>query len=664
MEMLKNTEFIQSIIRSIIGLLTFAYISTGIDSGYFETTSLTLRMFAMVFFSFTFVVALSIFWKPVSLPRRYLALCFDIGSATFSSSLTGGINSVFILVYLWIYIGYGTRYGKNFLVAAVVLTMVGYNILLLTEDAWHLLTLDALAFLTLIIALPLYLYSMQKRLQRAVTEAEQANQAKTEFLSNMTHQIRTPIGGVVGMIDLLDKTELSPQQKQYLQALSQSSNSLQEIIEDIVDFSRIERGNISFTDQSFEPRSLINSLIHSLAPFAHERNLQLNCYINEKFPQHVFSDAQRLRQLLSNLIRHAIENCSDQGVYVQLEGGEINNDGQINVRISIQFNQSADTKRLYASDLPTSDEALPLRVGSQLTRLMGGSFDIQYENSSPRFVLNFNWKLDKQQPAKNISSFKDRRVLIFEPDVIHREILEKYCAQMGVETYLTDGKDNLIAHILWSQKKNRPFDGIILCENIKDNSSQALVKRVRGEANCQTPILYATYIQNIELNESRNIQNVQSNAIKPLSLEELSAHLKKLFDIDQQSADSMTYGTEAKNILLAEDSEINAGIVYSHLTDMGHNVDIATDGTTALYAMHKHHYDIVFMDLNMPKTDGIEATQQWRKLEPRQSHLPIVALTAKATSEDRQRCLDAGMDDFLTKPVTAQQLAEMLDKHL
>ncbi|MCW9014476.1 MAG: hybrid sensor histidine kinase/response regulator, partial [Gammaproteobacteria bacterium] len=214
--MLKNTEFIQSVIRSIIGLLTFTYISAGIDSGYFDTDSMTLRMFALVFFSFTFVVVLSIFWKPVSTPRRYLALCFDIGSATFSSSLTGGINSVFILVYLWIYIGYGTRYGKNFLIAAVALTMVGYNVLLLTEDAWHLLTLDALAFLTLIIALPIYLYSLQKRLQVAVHDAKQADRAKTEFLSNMTHQIRTPIGGVVGMIDLLNKTDLSSQQQQYL----------------------------------------------------------------------------------------------------------------------------------------------------------------------------------------------------------------------------------------------------------------------------------------------------------------------------------------------------------------------------------------------------------------------------------------------------------------
>ena len=407
---------------------------------------------------------------------------------------------------------------------------------------------------------------------------------------------------------------------------------------------------------------LINSLVHSIAPLAHERNLELNCFISKDFPHHVFGDAQRLRQILSNLIRHAIEHCTINGIYLRADAGDTDTDDQNDIQLSISYFHDTDSQRLDASALPSSDDTLALRVGSQLTRLMGGSFDIKYTaDHTPEFILNFRWKLDKLKAIQTPKPYTDRRVLIFEPDEVHREILCKYCEQLGVESYATDGKDNLVAHILWSQKKNKLFDAIILCENLKQNNSQDLVKRIRYETNCQAPVLYATYIQSIELTKLGVMQDVQQTTTKPISLEQLNIELGDLFETDSTQIKAPGDNKIQKNILLAEDSEINASIVYSHLADMGHNVDVATDGTTALYAMHKHHYHIVFMDLNMPNTDGIEATRQWRKLEPEQSHLPIVALTAKATSEDRKKCLEAGMDGFLTKPVTATQLAETLE---
>ena len=661
----KNTELIQSLIRLGIGFLTYAYISSGINNGHFDTSIDTLYTFTLIFLSFSFIIMLTLTWTPASTPRRYLALFFDIGSATFSAFLTGGINSVFVLVSIWIYIGYGTRYGKRFLITAVVLTLTGYNILLVKEHAWSLLTLDAIAFLLLIISLPIYLYSLQKRLQTAVNEADQANDAKTKFLSTMTHQIRTPIGGVVGMIYLLNKTELDGQQKQYLQALSQSSNALQEIIEDIVDFSQIEQGNILFHQQSFQPRTLLNTLVHSLAPLAHEKDINLNYYINEEFPYYCFGDAQRLRQLLSNLIRHAINNSTTDGIYIDIHAAGINVENYINVDIKINFTLESRAEPIHINDISSTDEALALRVGSQLTRLMGGSFNIKYsEDTKPTFILNFNWKLDKSKPEYTPTVFENRRVLIFEPDDTNRHILEKYCIQLGIDSYSSDGKDNLIAHILWSKEKNNLFDAIILCETLKQNNAQELIQRIRHEANCQSPILYATYIKSIALTEACIMQDTQKSITKPISLENLARNLNSLFEGSENSV--KVKQSEQRKILVAEDSEINASVIYSHLTDMGHYVDIATDGNTALYAMHKHHYDIVFMDLHMPNIDGIEATRQWRKLEaPNQKKpLPVIALTAKATSEDKKQCMEAGMDSFLTKPVNASQLAEVLDKSL
>ena len=665
MDLHRNTEFIQAIIRLGIGILTYAYISSGISSGYFETTMETLNQMSLLFFGFTFLIIASLYWKPASNPRRYLALAVDITSATFCSYLTGGINSVYVLVYLWIYIGYGTRYGKNFLLAAMAMTFVGYNILLVTENAWTLLTLDAMAFLLLIIALPIYLYSLQKRLQDAVTETEQANRAKTEFLSTMTHQIRTPIGGVVGMIDLLNKTRLDTQQQQYLQALSQSSNALQEIIEDIVDFSRIDQGNISFDDKSIQPRLLINSLVHSLAPLAHQKNLELNCYIDQNFPHHVFSDAQRLRQLLSNLIRHAIDHCAAGEVCIQAYARDPTPDRRVTSCIEIDFSHEASSEKLSADHLPGSDDALALRVGSQLTRLMGGHFDIQYpSNTKIRFLLEFSWKLDEQAERPTDLNFDQRRILIFEPDETSRENLEKQLQQFGINTYATDGNDSLIAHILWSKEKGTLFDAIILCESLKSPNTRELIHRIRTEADSQAPILYATYLQSIERTDPGTINGIQASILKPFAQEILAHALKQLFESGDDSVLTTQDATRQYRILLAEDSEINASIIYSHLSDMGHDVDVATDGNTALYAMHKHHYDIVFMDIHMPNMDGIEATRKWRRIEPDKKNLPVIALTAKATSEDKNLCFEAGMNGFLTKPVNAEQLAEVLNSYL
>ena len=664
MRKLKNTELIQSVIRLCIGILSYLYISSGIDSGYFIAEHKTLNYFTLGFFCFSFINILSILWVPTSMPRRYLALAFDIGSATFSSFLTGGINSVYVLVYLWIYIGYGTRYGLKFLCAAVVLTLIGYNILLLTEDAWHLLTLEAIAFLFLIIALPAYLYSMQKRLIKTAEKADSNSIAKSEFLSTMTHQIRTPIGGIVGMIDLLNKTDLDVQQKQYLQSLSQSSHSLQEIIEDIVDFSRIENGDIPISQTSSNPRILIDSLVHSLASLGYERELELTCYIDQSFPEDAYIDAQRFRQLLSNLIRYAINHSTSKGIYIHAFAGKTSSKSHLNINIEIKFQQNTEQEHLKSNKIPETNDALPLRIGYQLTRLMNGIFEIQYNTKQDiNFSLHFNWKILSHNVSEDHLTQTCKRALIFDADEINLKVIENYCLQLGMEVYATSGHDNLIAHIIWSQEKKLPFDIIILGEDRKHQYCHELVSRIRRETRCDTPILYATYMHSIEQIESDSLDDIQATMIKPISLNILRSTIADLLNPETSSLESPPHKLPALSILVAEDNEINASVVYSHLTDLGHNVDIATDGTTALYAMHKHHYNLVLMDINMPNMNGIEATRQWRRLESNNSHLPIIALTAKATSEDRERCLNAGMDDFLSKPVNQSQLKEALDKH-
>jgi two-component system sensor histidine kinase RpfC len=666
---LKNSELIQSIIRLCIGALTYFYINAGIDSGYFNTSHQLLNNYSLLFFGYTFINLLSIFWLPVCQPRRYAALGFDIANATFASYLTGGINSVYVLVYLWIYIGYGTRYGLRFLGTAVLLALIGYNILLLTEDDWHLLTLEAVAFLLLIIALPIYMYSLQKKLIQSAESERLANEIKTEFLSNMTHQIRTPISGIVGMINLLSKTELSQQQKLYLQALSQSSYSLQDIIDDVIDFSRIEKGDISFNHSVTRPRLLIDGLIHSLAPLSYERNVELSCYIDSSFPDKIQVDAQRFRQLLSNLIRYAIDHSVEQNIHVNAYANQPASGQSVSAIIDIEYEQKPQADMLTSNKIPDSNDALPLRISYQLTRLMNGIFEIQYRSDKQlRFRLHFHWQQLEKNPQSVDPEIAGKRVLIHEDNDINRNVCDKYCQLLGLETYVTSGQDNLIAHLIWSKQKNKPFDAIILCEDRQYKNVRELIMRIRSEAKYNAPIIFASYLHNLEQADTENLPETTEQIVKPVSLDILrnslrSALRKKTAQTMIEPSSTPVEHKAALNILVVEDNEINASVVYSMLAEMGHKVDIATDGNTALYAMNHHPYDLVFMDLHMPQLDGIETTRQWRRLEKGLKHLPIIALTAKATANDRTLSLAAGMDDFITKPVDQARLQSILQSY-
>lgn len=661
---LKNPELIQSFIRLCIGGLTYVYITTGIESEYFIASQNTIFYFSLFFFGLSIVNILSILWIPSSTPRRYAMLAFDIGVTTFASFLSGGLNSVYILVYLWIYIGYGSRYGINFLSVAVALTLLSYNVLLLTEDAWHLLSLEAIAFLLIITALPAYLYSMQKRLMKMATQADSKNIAKNEFLHTMAQQVNSPMGGIVGMTDLLNKTELNIQQKQYLQSLSQSSQSLQEIIEDIVDFSRLEKADIPLNHVQINPRILIDGLVHSLAPLGYEKSRELTYYINSSFPNEAYIDAQKFRQLLSNLIRYAIQHSASKSIYIHAYAGTINANENLNANIEIQFQQSTETEPLQPNKMPNTNETLPLRISYQLTRLMNGLFEIQTnENQDVIFNLHFNWEKTRVNYKLNKRIHNNKRILIFDIDKVNLNVLEKYCLQLDMEVYTTSGHDNLIAHILWSQEKAQLFDIIILCEDIKHKHYHDLVNRIRNETLCNAPILYATYMHRIEQIAGKNLEGIQATILKPISLDILTRTLADLLLTCPPKLKTPENTLPTLNILIAEDYETNASDAYEHLTNLGHNVDIATDGNTALYAMNKYTYHLVLMDTSMPSLDGIEATKYWRFLERGVKRTPIFALMESATDQTRDLCISAGMDDFFSKPINELQLKDALSKH-
>jgi len=656
MEIFRNTEFIQSLIRMTIGALTYIYMSYGINSGYFQFPYETLNLITIIFFSFTGLTTLSIFLIPTSLLRRYISLSFDIASTTVAASLTGGINSAYVLVYLWIYIGYGTRYGKNFILTSVALTFIGYNYLIFSQDGWAILTLDAIAFLMLIIALPFYLYTLQKRLQLAYNEAAQANTAKSEFLTALTQQIRTPISGVVGMINLLNKTPLNNQQKQYIEALNQSSESLQEVIEDVADFTLIEQGQIKLRQKSINPRKIISSVAHSLAPMAYEKNMDLNCYINENFPQYVFSDTHRFRQLISNVLRDAIEQNEAKQIYLFANSGNVDKEGWIYVCIEIHIQQSSDTRHGETTS-STGQHNLSLRLSSQLARLMNGKFDVKYSSDSmPSYHLTFRWRVDNINAPLDAIKFNGKRILIFDQTRQSRVNLERYAEQLDMEYYSASQSENFLAHLIWTRKKQQPFDMVLISDSLDQPAGKNIFLMLH-EHMPDAPVIHATYQQLLEKFSANEFPGVTTTLMKPVLLNNLTETLKTLL---LQSSDASVVTRMPKyRVLLVDNNEVHSDILHGQLTDMGHETDIATNGESALYTLSRHHYDIILLEVDLPDISGIEIARQWRQME-HDTCIPIIAITADNSEPHYEICIQAGMNDLLTKPINDDILTDTL----
>jgi len=289
-----SKDIYSTVIRFCLGLFIALYVWLGMSSGEFTLTQYQYNSFASFFFIMTIIFGLDILRAPDSPVRRYITLIFDFSCTSYAITLTGGGSSEFILIYIWLYIAYSTRYGSNYLFAALALVLVEYNAILIMDNTWRTNILASSAQIFVLITMPLYLHSMLKQLRQARREAELATRAKSNFLATMSHEIRTPMSGIIGTAHLLQKTEQNKEQKEYTNALLDASKSLHALIDDILDFSKIEANKLHLQTSPFDLHHIINEVISVLSPNAENHSLDLIVYIDPKLPSLLFSIA-RLR---------------------------------------------------------------------------------------------------------------------------------------------------------------------------------------------------------------------------------------------------------------------------------------------------------------------------------------------------------------------------------
>ena len=677
----REGEHEQSLLRVFFALPIFLYLLIEFYFVIPTSVGVPVFVFSAVWFACAILLVLYILYKRnTSRQRQWLAMYADIIAVSFGMLMTDEAGVLFYGIYLWVITGNGIRYGREALISAYVASMVGLSAVIYLNDYWHDHLRIALGLWLTLFCIPLYILKLRGQLNDALKSAQAASKAKSEFLSNMSHEMRTPLNGVIGASDLLISTQLNDEQKDLVATLKKSGHLLLKLIDNILDLSKIESGKLVSEKVDFDLHKLVNSTLEMFLPQIEKKEIGLSVRFTPETYFMLQGDPLHLQQVLINLVGNAIKFTSKGKVELRISTTQ-QDEFHTHLRFEvidtgIGISPHAQTK-IFESFTQADQNitrtyggtGLGTTISKQLVELMGGKMGMQSELGIGS-IFWFEAPFPKQPPAVlSVSkpALEQLYLLTIGLPLDEQLAVASYAHTWGIRCEHAASLTHFFTYLI-SKDVTRPDHLAILCvpQNIGLTATDfaANIRELQGQQKL-SPILINPDLHNHSEKDYLDAgfscllrtpldKTLLFNALHGIMTPRPSEGVISFKEHYERS----TAGKRGIRILVAEDNGTNRQIIEKILAHGNHKVDLVENGEQALDRLEEFTYDLLILDMNMPHMGGLEVVKVHRALSRHPLDTPVIILTANATLEARQECERAHIDAYLTKPVDALTLLD------